>query len=1602
MKPTSRFILFLGCLILFSNISNAATIFNVYPADTAKNITKPIPLSWSADTISDFYAYNVIVKDSLNKVVYETTYVYNSTNISIPINGVKLKSYTTYYWQVISSYSPYDSSKITSFTTGNLTPMSPLLTSPDSTSGLQTVTPVLNWYETDPSVTGFRIQVSDNSSFSPVVWDTIIGNIYNFPVPPDQLKPNSTYYWRAAAISDTIYSPFAPRYMFTTNNGHLDLPYDISPTNDSALNLNQSSFISWTIDMNPINYRIYIATDTAFKTIIDSSLINGNLTGYQLNVLKYNLNTNYYWELKMHGPYNDTITPRYSFTTGNVGLTPNIPYLLTPYYSSNVPVKTTFIWEHTSFTTSYNLIVFTATDTVVNKTVTDTTYTLTIDSLHYNTYYNWNVRAINKWDTSAYYYYPNSFTTEFNPASPPLKPLITSIYPYVFGNYNYEIFFQSQEATKSLLIITEDSENGKKIVSDTLLPQSDYSGLAYFYSYVVFKYSHKYVISINAYNKNGWSGAIDSIYTSQALTTGPVILYPANGITVKGTTPVLKWDSIQTITAYNLSVSLNSYFDGTILDSTIYTNSCNLPAGLLSLNNVYYWRVAAIVVDTFQLYYSGTASFIPDTTGKSPSVPVITSTITFDTISTPNFSWSNDSNVTYSVFVLSKSIKFNTLLYADTTYGIQTTYFSGNQYETLLTSGTWTYYRLTTYNDFGDSLKVDSFYYLKIIPQLISPPDKAIVPMDSVVLITSVDNRLLTDYTGMFYSYLQVSSNALFNAPSSYPIYYNNYSGDLKSDIIDSTWALTIPPDSLKPNTTYWWRVYYTANYSDSVYSSTRSFFVDTSGLIPSFTDTITGINHDSVLFTNTSYEPAGTVWYWNFGDGSASNAQNPVHYYAANGNYNVCLTIKDPKGKTESVCQTISLGNINTSADFVYTVTSNDSVIFSDLSAGNIASWYWAFGDGSYASVQNPNHVFAQGTYNVCLSVKDSLNNISQYCTNVNVNDSNCVAAFNYFINENDSVYFADNSGGKVTRWFWNIGNGTTSALQNTWLQLKPGEYNVMLSVSGPGNCLSSQTRTVIVGVDSCQGTVDFDYFVNSQIDTVSFVSTAKGWNSGKYFWSFGDGSVSILQNPVHEYSSGGIQLVTLTVSDSIGNCIRTTQKDVQLGNVTCSASFTYFADSTTVSFNNASIGTATSLNWFFGDGGQSTQLNPVHTYPSPGYYSVDLYTYNRKNQCMDYSQQNILAGALGTDCQAGFTYFSDLTKDSSIYFSNQSVGPKLSNYTWNFGDSKTSSMQNPSHHYSDSGYFNVCLTISNKSAKCYNSNCQIIKVGNTDQDCYIKYIYTIDSTSTPHKVIFEDKSFGTPISWQWYFGSDDSSHSQNPSFNYSANGYYPAKLIATTQSGCRGEYLQLISINEDSLKAVFMVKGQGSINLLKINEGPYSQSLSNLEDNRMKSVSLSGTAYGDPTEFLWDFGDGSFDSTTLCPTHTYADTGSYEVCLTIWEPQTNEESQYCNLLKIDSVGANSIKSNPVETISINSYPDPISSYMNIQYSLTADTKVDISIVDQLGRKVATIVSSNQSSGTYSISWQNTGLDNGVYYLKLSTDNASIVNRIMVINNTK
>lgn len=67
------------------------------------------------------------------------------------------------------------------------------------------------------------------------------------------------------------------------------------------------------------------------------------------------------------------------------------------------------------------------------------------------------------------------------------------------------------------------------------------------------------------------------------------------------------------------------------------------------------------------------------------------------------------------------------------------------------------------------------------------------------------------------------------------------------------------------------------------------------------------------VFFSDTSSDSDGTVveWFWDFGDGDSSFAQNPQHLYEFEGQYSVTLTVTDNDGLTHtSLPQSVTVGS--------------------------------------------------------------------------------------------------------------------------------------------------------------------------------------------------------------------------------------------------------------------------------------------------------------------------------------------------------------------------------------------------------------------------------------------------------------------------------------------------------------------------------------------------------------------------------------------------------------------------------------------------------------------------------------------------------------------
>ncbi len=459
----------------------------------------------------------------------------------------------------------------------------------------------------------------------------------------------------------------------------------------------------------------------------------------------------------------------------------------------------------------------------------------------------------------------------------------------------------------------------------------------------------------------------------------------------------------------------------------------------------------------------------------------------------------------------------------------------------------------------------------------------------------------------------------------------------------------------------------------------------------------------DGVLFTDESTISDGNInhWSWNFGDTTTlSNLQNPTHVYQAAGIYQVSLTTTSDSGCSATITKPVTVYP-QPNAGFTYMDNCNNfTVIFTDTSnSANqpVNSWFWDFGDGNNAVIQNPVHTYLQaGQYSVQLIAGSSGNCVDT--VTMSIHTTNVVANFgNHYTCNSNLVSFADSSiatGDTIISWEWQFGSGNSSTLPNpTFLFADTGSYPVSLIVH-TNYCIDTVSK--VVTMQHLSGNFNYMYNCQTLSTTFSDVSTYAGSAPNSWQWNFGDGNMSTLQNPIHLFNDTGNYNVQLIINTQ-ENCVDTVSTTVSIYNVIadfkvanhCIYDSIYFTDIT-----HYTHGTIVSWNWNFGDGNTSTLRNPAHLYYQPQTYQVAFYVQTAEG-CADTIIKSVnIYEAPVAQFNIVNTY---LEINSPIAFNDASTG--ADSWGWAFGDMiGTSTNQNPTYTYLYPGNYIVTEVVRNE----------------------------------------------------------------------------------------------------------------------------------------------------------------------------------------------------------------------------------------------------------------------------------------------------------------
>lgn len=739
----------------------------------------------------------------------------------------------------------------------------------------------------------------------------------------------------------------------------------------------------------------------------------------------------------------------------------------------------------------------------------------------------------------------------------------------------------------------------------------------------------------------------------------------------------------------------------------------------------------------------------------------------------------------------------------------------------------------------------------------------------------------------------------LFNVPGVYTVSLS-ISGTGGSDKKTRIGYITVtePPIQDEPVFVLSEEIFYPDQIDDTVVQSGQLEPVPELVASFSYGDTI-GLAPHTVEFID---ESLGNVeeWLWDFGDGTSSSSNSPIHIFQQPGSYTVTLTVID-KNRSDTAQKTGLIQVIEpVNADFIAEGISGEvpiTVSFTDESTGSVLKREWSFGDGFTSDKQNPAHTYlTPGRYDVSLTVYGlhnqdiktipSLIDVLPTPTPEPTLKPTLEPTPEIVIqsiedtpeqNSGDADIEPELTGEETVKSYELVPLTETSQTSTDDL--------IEQEIISESTDHEPDTPPVIpVETDVSESsptpepevkiTADFSLSSPSGIapHQVQFTDLSTG-DVSTWLWDFGDGVTSDEQNPVHVYESSGYYDVILRVSgpsgvqESVKPSVVVVSEPVQPPRADFIINNNEGIAPLPIVCTDASTGEISEWIWNFGDGKVVKGRNPTYTYTIPGEYSVTLTV---KGPGGKDSQMKDSAVRVSPPKVSSITELSvDISEGEApltVQFSDLSTG-EVSGWLWDFGDGSTSTERNPAHTYSKPGIYSVQLTIDSPDTPSPIIKEDLITV--LPKQDSIKPFFTALPVSgeAPLTVAFSDLSTGEVTGWHWDFGDGITSDLQNPSHSYNNPGMYDVTLVVTGKSG-----------EERVFKPGYIaVHGSGLAPEIQIHADP-----SNGTIPLTVSFSVSGLAPQNKVE--WEFGDGNI-SLENKPSHIYYEPGLFTVSLTIRE---------------------------------------------------------------------------------------------------------------------
>lgn len=169
-----------------------------------------------------------------------------------------------------------------------------------------------------------------------------------------------------------------------------------------------------------------------------------------------------------------------------------------------------------------------------------------------------------------------------------------------------------------------------------------------------------------------------------------------------------------------------------------------------------------------------------------------------------------------------------------------------------------------------------------------------------------------------------------------------------------------------------------------------------------------------------------------------------------------------------------------------------------------------------------------------------------------------------------------------------------------------------------------------------------------------------------------------------------------------------------------------------------------------------------------------------------------------------ADFTSNAPVNEGTDAIFTDSSTDSDgtVVSWTWDFGDSSTSALQNPTHLYAGNGTYSINLTVidDNDSKNSTIKTITVVDLGPTANFSASKYVAAANQT-----IFFIDLSTSpvdTVTAWSWNFNDGTSnSNTQNTNHKFENSGFYNVTLTVTDSDGSQDLITKAIEVKDANL---------------------------------------------------------------------------------------------------------------------------------------------------------------------------------------------------------